>query len=56
MGNMESYLKLREEHDRSKPKPKPKQEPVKTQVKHTVSQPIDILQPINDNPFSNYFG
>ena len=52
MGNMESYLKLREEHDRSKPKQKPKQEP----VKQTVSQPIDILQPINDNPFSNYFG
>lgn len=52
MGNMESYLKLREEHDKSKAKQQPKQQPIKK-----VSQPTPvILQPIEENPFSNYFG
>ena len=54
MGNMESYLKMREEHDRTKPKPKPQAK--QTVVKQPISQPTDILQPINDNPFSSYFG
>lgn len=62
MGNMESYLKMREEHDRTRRAPPPKTPAVKerglgvTPKKQPVSQPTDILQPINDNPFSSYFG
>ena len=62
MGNMESYLKMREEHDRTRRAPPAISRASKTTAvketpkKQPVSQPTDILQPINDNPFSSYFG
>jgi len=61
MGNMEQYLRLRDEHERKKPKPKQiekkspitkKPEPIKQ--KQTIVP--TILQPVDENPFSNYFG
>tara|TARA_R110002012_G_scaffold74803_4_gene189490 strand:- start:2585 stop:3298 length:714 start_codon:yes stop_codon:yes gene_type:complete len=60
MGNMEMYLKLRDEHEQKKEKPKvvPKSPIKKEPTKYgTLPQPPPtILQPIDENPFSNYFG
>lgn len=59
MGNMENYLKMRDAHEQKK-KPRETKSPIRKK-----SQPIPIpkkhpiptiLQPIDENPFSNYFG
>ena len=53
MGNMENYLKLREQHDRSKPKPKKE---IQKEIPKPQIAPPTILQPVIENPFSSYFG
>lgn len=61
MGNMEQYLRLRDEHERKKPieKKSPIRKnaiPVQTPAKPKPAPVPQILQPVEENPFSNYFG
>ena len=60
MGNMENYLKMRDAYENKKIKGEPRSEPPVTRSKtkqkvKTQSVPA-ILKPIQESPFSNYFG
>lgn len=60
MGNMETYLKMRDEYEKEK-KPVTTKSPIKSKPipipkKQIKPQVPTILQPIEENPFSNYFG
>lgn len=57
MGNMEQYLRLRDEHERKKPIEK--KSPIRKNAIPAKPKPApvpQILQPVEENPFSNYFG
>jgi hypothetical protein len=65
MGNMEMYLKMRDAHAQKKLENNQndvmeKKQPVKKEAKPKVSkkpEPVpSILQAVDENPFSNYFG
>ena len=61
MGNMESYLKMRDDYEQNKKtfkkskdkKEVPKKEVPKKEVKQTIPT---ILKPVEENPYANYFG
>ena len=68
MGNMETYMKMRDDYDQNnqrKKKPVTTKSPIHSK-EYKQSKPIPIpnkqpqiptiLQPIEENPFSNYFG
>ena len=56
MGNMEAYLKMRDEYEQKK-KPKIIKSPIIKKSAPQKPAPVPtILQPIDENPFSSYFG
>jgi len=62
MGNMETYMKMRDDYEEKK-KPIRTKSPIRKQSKpipcptpNKQPQLPTILQPIEENPFSNYFG
>ena len=60
MGNMETYMKMRDDYEEKK-KPITIKSPIRKQSKpipipNKQTQIPTILQPIEENPFSNYFG
>ena len=56
MGNMETYLKMRDEYEKEKKPVIKKSKPIPVPKKQVPVEVPKILQPIEDNPFSNYFG
>ena len=57
MGNMEAYLKMRDDYEQKKPvttKSPIRSKPIP--IPNKKPQLPTILQPIEENPFSNYFG